>query len=125
MRVERGHEDFAVRSLSVRSPWAGLIESGAKTLEIRSRRTHFRGELLICQSGGGGAVAIVEVVGCRAFTEADDEASGGVWSQIEKSRSNHWAWELRLIRRVTSDQIKGRLGFYDVPIAALRSAGPL
>ncbi len=107
-----------MKALSVRAPWAGLIASGTKTLEIRSRRTHHRGELLICESRGGGAVAIVEVIGCRPFVEADDSASGGVWSQHPETRT-HWAWELRLVRRVTSGPIKGRLGLYDVAESAL------
>lgn len=103
-----------MKALSVRAPWAGMIASGEKTLEIRSRRTHHRGELLICQSQGGGAVAIVELVGCRPFTEADDVASGGVWSKFPETHT-HYAWELRLVRRVSSGEIKGRLGMYDVP----------
>lgn len=113
----------AVRALSVRAPWAEMIASGRKTLEIRSRRTHHRGELLICQSGGGGAVAIVEVIDCRPFVEADDHASGGVWTRFPQART-HYAWELRLVRRVTSDTIRGRLGFYDVPDDQIRAAGP-
>jgi hypothetical protein len=110
-----------MKALSVRAPWAGLIASGAKTLEIRSRRTNYRGEMLICQSRGGGAVAIVELVGCRPFVEADDAASGGVWTKHPEART-HWAWELRLVRRVTSEPISGRLGMYDVPESAFRDA---
>ena len=102
-----------MKALSVRAPWAQFIASGIKTLEIRSRRCHYRGELLICQSGGGGAVAIVELCGCRPFTEADDAASGGVWTQHPEAR-NHFAWEMRVVRRVTSAPIKGKLSFYDV-----------
>lgn len=37
-----------VRALTVRQPFAGLIAYGKKTLEIRSRRTNYRGQLLIC-----------------------------------------------------------------------------
>ena len=51
-----------MRALSVRAPWAGLIATGTKTLEVRSRRTHYRGELLICESGGGGAVVFADVL---------------------------------------------------------------
>lgn len=102
-----------MKALSVRAPWAGLIASGEKTLEIRSRRCHYRGELLICQSGGGGAVAIVEIVDCRPFTENDDAASCGVWTKHPEARE-HFAWEMRVVRRVTSAPIKGKLSFYDV-----------
>jgi hypothetical protein len=64
-------------------------------------------------------VAVVELIDCRPFVEADDAASGGVWIRHPETRS-HYAWELRLVRRVTSGTIKGKLGFYDVDPAALR-----
>jgi hypothetical protein len=115
-----------MKALSVRAPWAQLIASGKKTLEIRSKPIRYRGDLLICESRGGGAVAVVEVVGCHMFAEADDEASGGVWSNCPNAREYRWAWELRLLRRVTSPLIKGSLGFFDVDFDAadVRAAGP-
>lgn len=112
-----------MKALSVRAPWAEMIASGSKTIEVRSRRTHYRGELLICQSRGGGAVAIVELVDCRPLTSSDDAASGGVWNKMPECRE-HFAWVLRFVRRVTSDKINGRLGFYDVAESAIRSVGP-
>ena len=111
-----------MKALSVRAPWSGMIASGRKTVEVRSRRTHFRGELLICQSRGGGAMAVVELLDCRPFIEADDVASGGVWSKHSETHADHWAWELRLVRRVTSAPIKGKLSFYDVPDSEFRDA---
>ena len=99
-----------------------MIASGQKTLEIRSRRTNYRGELLICQSRGG-AVAVVELVGCRSFCATDDVASGGVWS-AGLAGAEAYAWELRLVRRVTSATFKGRLGFYDVAESNFRPTGP-
>ncbi len=109
-----------MKALSVRPPWSSLIASGAKTLEIRSRRTHYRGPLLICESRGGGAVAIVELVDCRPFTFEDDAASGGVWSRFPETHG-YWAWVLRLVRRVISEPIRGRLGLYDVDDRLLRT----
>jgi hypothetical protein len=104
-----------MKALSVRPEWATLIASGAKMLEIRSRRTHYRGELLICASRGGGAVAIVEIVDCRPFVEADDAASGGVWSKFPSTHKDHYAWVMRLVQRVKSETINGKLSMYDVP----------
>jgi hypothetical protein len=90
-----------------------MIARGDKTLEIRSRRTHYRGELLICAARGGGAVAVVELVDCRAFRQEDDAASGGVWTRFPASRT-HYVWVMRLVRRVSSDPIKGKLSFFEV-----------
>jgi hypothetical protein len=95
-----------------------MIASGTKSLEIRSRRTHYRGPLVICESRGGGAVALVELIDCRAFVEPDDAASGGVWTRFPEART-HFAWELRLVSRLRSAPIKGRLGFYDVDMSVI------
>ena len=98
-----------MKALSVRPPWALLIAEGKKTIELRTRRVLFRGELLICESRGGGAVAIVELCDCREAAREDEEgACCDVRVGVE------YAWVLRLIRRVTSPVIKGRLGFYEV-----------
>ena len=56
---------------------------------------------------------------CRAcrlppFTAEDDVASGGVWSKFPETHS-HYAWVLRLVSRVSSGEIKGRLGMYEIP----------
>jgi hypothetical protein len=115
-----------VRALSVRAPWAGLIASGAKTIEVRAFRLSERlraKPLLICQCRAG-AVAIVDVLDCRPFVEADDAASGGIWTAWPKTREGHWAWVLRVRQRVTSERIRGRLGFYRVDESLLRPAGP-
>lgn len=36
-----------MKSLTIRQPWASLIAAGVKTIETRSRRTHYRGPLAI------------------------------------------------------------------------------
>lgn len=39
-----------MKALSVRQPWAHLIASGEKSIEVRSWQTDYRGKLLICSS---------------------------------------------------------------------------
>ena len=107
-----------MKALSVRAPWAGLIASGAKTLEVRSKPTHYRGELLICQAQGGGAVAIVEVVGCRSWEPADVVATGNAPADL---CAGQYVWELRLLERVTSPTIRGALSFFEVDPVVLTS----
>ncbi|MES2395853.1 MAG: ASCH domain-containing protein [Bacteroidota bacterium] len=38
------------KALTIKNPWAYLIASGIKTVENRSRRTHYRGKILIHSS---------------------------------------------------------------------------
>jgi hypothetical protein len=106
-----------MKALSIRPPWAGLIASGQKTIELRSRRTYYRGELLVCESRGGGAVAVVDLLDCREATSADARAAC-----VENVPPGYFAWEIRLVRRVTSAPIKGRLNFYDVPESVVQDA---
>jgi hypothetical protein len=40
-----------VKALAVREPWATLIASGRKTIEVRTWRTNYRGPLVIVASG--------------------------------------------------------------------------
>jgi hypothetical protein len=98
-----------MRALSVRPPWAAMIANGSKTLEVRTWRTSYRGMLLICQSRGGGPVALVNLVDCRVGQSTDVMYTGGV------SAVGSFVWQLQLVRRVVGAPIKGRLGFYDVP----------
>lgn len=42
-----------MKAISLWEPWASLIRTGAKTIETRSWRTNYRGELLICAAKGG------------------------------------------------------------------------
>lgn len=79
-----------MKALTVRMPWATLIATGQKTVEVRSWRTAHRGDLVICSSASvtaletdlcdafdvdpsvrGCVQAIVRVVDCRPMT-ADD-----------------------------------------------------
>ena len=100
-----------MKALSVRAPHAGRIASGAKTLEVRSRRTHYRGLLTICQAGGGGAVAEVELVDCREGCAEDARGTGG------GDPTGYYVWELRLVRRLCSPRISGQLGIWTIPDA--------
>src|SRR4051812_42520238 len=45
-------EARAVKVLSLTQPWASLVAIGAKQIETRSWRTHYRGPLLIHASAG-------------------------------------------------------------------------
>lgn len=114
-----------MKALSVRQPWASLIASGTKTIEVRSWRTHYRGKLVICASGRpslaqpnvalpgdmplGASICVVELVDCREIQPGDD-ASACFDGPVG------FAWVLRAARAIVQTPIKGRLSFFDVDI---------
>lgn len=105
-----------MKALSLWPVWAGLVREGLKTLEIRSRPTHYRGRLLICSSRRpaydnvpcGSAICTVELVGCRPMLPGDEARAGVAY------RPGAWAWELADARAVMPVPVKGALGFYAV-----------
>ena len=113
-----------MRCLSVRQPWASLIASGQKTIELRSRPIRYRGPLTICAASRpwagehgfelgpmGVCVALVDLVGCRPATPADERAACIVPPE------DWYAWKLRLVRELTHVPVKGALGLFKPPSA--------
>jgi hypothetical protein len=114
-------------------PDAHLIAEGWKGYEIRTRRTHYRGPLLICASRVastrtvyvpprldwrvvpawktedlGHALCVVELYSCEPMTEAHEDSS------FVAHRHGAWAWGLRGARKIPPFPVLGRLGFFDV-----------
>ena len=121
------------KALSVKQPYADLLtrvvfwdESGEyhaeKTIEVRSRNTNYRGDLLVCASAKPelpgrmsgvtcGFVELYDVKPIEQFTPED-------WSATcipEKDRPrNGYGWMMRNPRRVVEMPIKGQLGVYNL-----------
>ena len=135
MQIERKNynpeEHEIIRALSVKQPYADLLTRvsfrdsegnfhAEKTIEVRSKNTNFRGDVLICSSAKPvleghesavtcGFVELYDVKPVEEFTEADWKAT----CIPEKDRpSNGFGWLMRNPRRVVEMPIKGRLGFY-------------
>jgi hypothetical protein len=108
-----------VRVLSVKQPWASLIASGRKSIELRRWPTRYRGPVLILAGAGvwrgtdypigprGVAICVVELVDVRAVTAADADAAC-----IEPPAGFGFAWLLSNPRAVQNAPVKGRLGLY-------------
>src|SRR5439155_3362324 len=70
-----------MKALSVKQPLSNLIASGQKTIEMRTWRTAYRGDLLVVSSKvpkiepAGYAFAIVRLVDCRPMTMEDEGAA--------------------------------------------------
>ena len=139
MQIERKyynpeqHEVF--KALSVKQPWADLMtcvvargENGeykaAKTIEVRSRTTNYRGDLLICASAkpvdpwgrhlSGVTCGFVELYGVKPVEEftAEDWAATCILED-DRPRTG-FGWLLRNPRRVVEMPIKGQLGVYNL-----------
>lgn len=113
-------------ALAIRQPYAWLVVNGIKDVENRTRRTHYRGPVLIhaslnedlvystamdelrCRAGVpfptkfafGGIVGIVDIIGCEK-----DHSSP--WKE-----DGTWAWVLANARPLPFKPCKGALGFF-------------
>lgn len=121
------------KALSVKQPYADLLtrvvfldESGEyhaeKTIEVRTRNTNYRGDLLVCASAKPelpgrmsgvtcGFVELYDVKPIEQFTTED-------WAATcipEKDRPHKgYGWMMRNPRRVVEMPIKGQLGVYNL-----------
>lgn len=108
-----------MRALSVKQPWASLIASGRKTVELRSWSTKYRGPVLILAGSGiwrgtehpigprGVALCTVELVDVRAATPDDTSAAC-----IVPPDGFGFAWVLANPRPVNQISVRGQLGLY-------------
>jgi len=125
------------KALSVKQPYADLLTRVAyrdemgefhaeKTIEVRSRNTNYRGDLLICSSArpvdplglhlAGVTCGFVELYDVKAVEDftAEDWAATCI---PEKDRpKTGFGWMMRNPRRVVEMPIKGQLGFYDIVV---------
>lgn len=119
-----------MRAISIRQPWAELIASGRKTIEVRSWVTHHRGPLLVCAGGGwhadgvklhgklgplGVTLCTVDLVAVRPYMLEDADASLSV-DPAKNVSEGMFAWVLANVQRVEPRPLKGKLGFFDVTL---------
>ena len=113
-------------ALSIRQPYAWLVVHGIKDIENRSRRTHYRGKVLIhaplnrdlllgdsisglsARAGiglpvtlrTGGIVGVAEIIAC-------ERDHGSAWKD-----PSSWGWVLANARPLPFHPCKGALGFF-------------
>jgi len=126
-----------MKALSIRQPYIGLIADEIKLKEIRSKKTNYRGDVLLCASKNydkqhlqaikmlykkekgfvpiffdlfGKSVCIAEIYDCQPMNESDaDEA-------CIDYQPNMFSWYLRNIRNVIPKDIKANVGFFEANI---------
>ena len=123
-----------MKCLSVRQPFADLIISGRKTIEIRNWKTNYRGELLIHASKIPDKVALehfkineknielgavigkVKLVACKDYTNNLDFLTDKNLHLAEDYKSgHHFGFILENpVKFKTPFPLKGRLGIFDI-----------
>lgn len=106
-----------IKAISLKQPWASKILHGQKTIETRTWKTGYRGDVLICSSRkpnippAGFALCIAEIVNCRPMTKQDEPAA------CCELYPGAWAWELRNVRALRVPfPVKGQLGIFEVEV---------
>ncbi len=121
-----------MKALSLKQPWAELVVSGRKTLEIRTWRTKFRGEFFIHASKISNAKAMERlgfkdlptghIVGKAKIVDVKEYNS---LEDFNKDENKHFAkgyeWNGKLYgfvvedaQRVKEIPLKGKLNFFEV-----------
>ncbi|HEY4116292.1 MAG TPA: ASCH domain-containing protein [Byssovorax sp.] len=120
-----------MKALSVKQPWAELIASGRKSIELRTWSRAYRGELLIVSGlrfdargaehnvdgPRGVAVCVVDLVDVRVATFGDAGAS--CYDKIDefiRADVTLYAWVLANPRRVAPTAVRGVLGVFNVEL---------
>ena len=132
-RTDMLPEPVAV-GLSVRQPWAELILSGRKTIEVRTWRTRYRGRLWLhagrrvereaCEVYGfpnrqlavGSLVGCVDVEDCFGFDEQTWQALSLEHLNLVPFEKRFVGWVLRNPRRIAPIPYRGALGLMKIPL---------
>ena len=122
-----------VKALTVKQPYADLLthvtgryEDGTffadKRIEVRSKPTKFRGDILVCSSakpvlpGHESAVTcgFVEIYGIKPVAEFTAEDWAATCIPEGDRPTSGWGWLVRNPRRVVEMPIRGQLGIYNL-----------
>lgn len=109
-----------MKALSLNADFAMLVLLGKKTIECRTWRTNYRGDILICANAKkikgtipGHGLCVVKLADIRPFKRSDCKAACmHRWERPEKA----FAWILEDIRPIEPIPIKGRLSLFEVDV---------
>jgi hypothetical protein len=120
-----------MKAITIRQPWADAVVNGRKQVENRSRRTNFRGMLLIhagraCEDTGdtcpdgspvpeefyfGAVVGVANLADCKEYT--DEEFGDDPWA------SGPWCWILKDTKAFHEPLDRGgQLGLWNCEVSA-------
>jgi hypothetical protein len=112
-----------MRVLTLRQPWASLVASGAKSVEVRSWTTPYRGPVAILAGRGrdreagrseypaGHLLCVVDVLDVRPLAPEDREATTLSDARFDAARAaGCYAWVLSTPRPCAPVEMRGTLG---------------
>lgn len=122
-------------ALTVKQPYANDLVTaaykdengtvyGIKTIEVRSRNTSYRGDVLICSSANpvfpgmesGVTLGLVELYGVKPIKDftPDDWENTRIPKEKRGIITKGYGWLMRNPRRVVEIPVKGQLGIYNL-----------
>lgn len=105
-----------MKALVVKQPFADLISRGIKTIELRSWKTKYRGDILILASKSpkidrllsGCMICVVTLIDIRRGDMRDDKAA------CCEVYDDDWLWILDNPRKVKNKPTKGELKLFEI-----------
>ena len=127
-----------MKALSIKQPWLNWILQGRKTIETRTWKTSYRGDILLCasqrvdwdawpqaQAGDdaplGHALAVVNLSDIRPMTKEDEAAA------MCPTAPDRYAWLFDNVRPILPVPVSGKLALFEanVPIILAKAVGAL
>lgn len=112
------------KALSVKNPYAEYIARGEKLIEVRSKPTKHRGELIICSSQkpviqlmqSGCILASVDLYDVKPFKDLTEQErlSTKIPREQWKDLEDHYGWMLKNPIRMIEYPVKGQLGIFNL-----------
>lgn len=106
-----------MKALSIDPEYAWYIHDEEKTIECRTWKTNYRGELLICSSKilvpgfvSGHACCTAELVDIEPFNESHLE--GAMMDAVPDVKC--YAWHLDNVQWIYPIPVRGKMGLFDV-----------
>ena len=109
-----------MKALSIHPYYAMAIVAGQKSIEVRTWKTDYRGDLLICSTAkkfhdtiASHALGIVTLEDITPFKKKDCDAALMLKSEYDQIEGQAYAWHLTYNRLIKPIPIKGKLGLWE------------
>lgn len=108
-----------MKALTLHPGWAFLMFSGDKTIECRTWKTTYRGDIIICSSAekmknciSGHALVVAELVDCVPFKK--EHLGQAAMEKMPNGKC--YAWLFKNVRMIYPVPVKGKRGLFDLDI---------